>query len=198
MNAAQISAQDGPKSEYGWQNQAPCSGHDPDLFFDAAERDPGAADLAKDICHTCPIRLQCLDRAMLLSEDYGIWGGLTPVERGRYRPEWEREKGGKAAVRAMRERNGIFVHDPSIERRYVARLKAAQECRSRALNAADFPRRAEYLAVLELIIAHPTEDADSLASRAGFSRSWFNQLKRDVYDKFDVREVYESEEGEVA
>lgn len=178
-----------------WQKEAPCSAFDPEFFFDHAERDPDVEQIAKDVCATCPVRQKCLDRAMLNDEQYGIWGGLNPAERTRHRAAWERNMGGRGVVRAMRERNGILIHDPSIDRRYSARLKAAQECRQRAIEAGSFHRRDEYMAVLELIIAHPTEDSGRLAHRVGFSKAWFNTMKREVYDRFGIKEVYE---GEVA
>lgn len=36
---------------------------------------------AKAICARCPVRSQCLDRAIATSERYGVWGGLDPAER---------------------------------------------------------------------------------------------------------------------
>lgn len=36
---------------------------------------------AKAICMTCPVRVRCLDHAMNLNEQYGVWGGLSPSQR---------------------------------------------------------------------------------------------------------------------
>ncbi|WP_460539221.1 WhiB family transcriptional regulator [Glycomyces halotolerans] len=41
--------------------------------------DLGAA--AKRICAACEVKDDCLDVALKYGEDYGIWGGLTAVER---------------------------------------------------------------------------------------------------------------------
>jgi hypothetical protein len=38
---------------------------------------------AKSICDVCPVREQCLVNALLNKEYYGMWGGLTPIERRR-------------------------------------------------------------------------------------------------------------------
>ena len=58
----------------------------PDVFFpeDFTDRTmrTKAIEIAKKLCSECPIRLQCLNTAMMQREGYGIWGGLTPQERG--------------------------------------------------------------------------------------------------------------------
>lgn len=52
-----------------------CVGEDPDLFFDE-EREAQAVA----ICATCPARVACLAYA-LDSEEFGVWGGMTPAGR---------------------------------------------------------------------------------------------------------------------
>lgn len=36
---------------------------------------------AKAVCASCTVRAQCLDQALERGERYGIWGGLTDLER---------------------------------------------------------------------------------------------------------------------
>jgi WhiB family redox-sensing transcriptional regulator len=36
---------------------------------------------AKAICSRCGVRDQCLEYALQMREQYGIWGGLTEVKR---------------------------------------------------------------------------------------------------------------------
>ena len=36
---------------------------------------------AKEICRTCPVKRPCLDYAVSIREQHGIWGGLNEVER---------------------------------------------------------------------------------------------------------------------
>ena len=36
---------------------------------------------AKKICTPCPVKTQCLEHALAVPEDYGVWGGLTQDER---------------------------------------------------------------------------------------------------------------------
>ncbi len=53
---------------------------DPELAYDDAQ----AAE-AKRLCLRCPVRGMCRDTAMQAVEPWGVWGGLTPVERERHR-----------------------------------------------------------------------------------------------------------------
>jgi WhiB family redox-sensing transcriptional regulator len=36
---------------------------------------------AKAICGVCPVRVPCTTHALQIREPFGIWGGLTEVER---------------------------------------------------------------------------------------------------------------------
>lgn len=62
----------------------------PELWF--ADR-PGDVELAKSLCHGCPIRQSCLDGARERREPWGVWGGelfhqgqVVPRKRSRGRP----------------------------------------------------------------------------------------------------------------
>jgi hypothetical protein len=39
----------------------------------------------KEICKHCPFRIQCLERALVLEEPKGVWGGMTEGERRKFR-----------------------------------------------------------------------------------------------------------------
>src|SRR5207249_7912786 len=43
--------------------------------------------VAKRVCAECPVRQQCLEHALALPEQFGIWGGLTELERADERSE---------------------------------------------------------------------------------------------------------------
>ena len=66
-----------------WHRRAACRGKDPELFYPAGTTGPAPvqADLAKAICHRCPVLDNCLQSALDTREDWGIWGGTTPTER---------------------------------------------------------------------------------------------------------------------
>jgi hypothetical protein len=57
----------------------------PDVFFpedfltkDMKER---ATQMAKQLCSTCPVRLECFEYAIVGKERFGIWAGTLPGER---------------------------------------------------------------------------------------------------------------------
>ena len=70
--------------ELAWQDLAKCRGANPDLFF--PER--GASTrTAKTICGQCAVQSDCLEFAIVSSEKFGIWGGLSERERRKIRRE---------------------------------------------------------------------------------------------------------------
>lgn len=66
-----------------WRALAACLDADPDLFFPASTEGPVATQAAeaKRVCRACPVRVPCLDWALLHSLGYGIWGETDPGER---------------------------------------------------------------------------------------------------------------------
>jgi WhiB family redox-sensing transcriptional regulator len=69
-----------------WQQEANCLGQDPDLFhpsdYQSADNHAQVA-AAKIFCNSCVVRDKCLDFALETKQGEGIWGGMTPPERGR-------------------------------------------------------------------------------------------------------------------
>ena len=61
-----------PRIQPAFFRHAACKNADPDLFF---PEQGDAGDAAKAICATCTVRPECL--AWGLTEDHGIWGGLS-------------------------------------------------------------------------------------------------------------------------
>ena len=67
-----------------WMGRAVCADHPADVFFpDQGEND--VAQQAKAICATCPVRVACLDYAVVTNQRFGIWGGLTEKQRRPFR-----------------------------------------------------------------------------------------------------------------
>jgi WhiB family redox-sensing transcriptional regulator len=55
---------------------------DPSIFFPAAgSRRARHEARAKSVCEACPVLTQCRQYALDGAEPYGIWGGMTPLER---------------------------------------------------------------------------------------------------------------------
>lgn len=73
-----------PEAE--WRESAACLAYPAILFFGMDENE-GATERhareqeAKSICMHCIVRAECLDYALTTRESYGIWGGLTELER---------------------------------------------------------------------------------------------------------------------
>ncbi|MFE7461777.1 WhiB family transcriptional regulator [Nocardiopsis terrae] len=76
-----------------WRPAAACRGEPLDLFFGAEGESDALRRVreakAKEICWLCPVRDECLLRAMLVG-DTGIRGAMTETERLEVRSRWVR------------------------------------------------------------------------------------------------------------
>lgn len=63
-------------------------------------------DEARAVCDACPVRLDCLDYALRAKERFGMWGGLTPLERLRIERRARRARR-KARLAADEDRDTI-------------------------------------------------------------------------------------------
>ena len=61
-----------------WHDDAACISIGADAFFPESGDRPGTR-AAKRICASCVVRSDCL--TVGLSEPWGIWGGMTHIER---------------------------------------------------------------------------------------------------------------------
>ena len=61
-----------------WRDAAACVKVGPEIFFDPT---PAAVRRSKQICARCGARGECLIEALRRDERYGVWGGLTELER---------------------------------------------------------------------------------------------------------------------
>ncbi|MEU2288968.1 WhiB family transcriptional regulator [Streptomyces sp. NPDC013178] len=86
-----------------WRYEALCRYGDPDLFFPVGNSSRGPALLqieeAKAVCRRCPVRSQCLERAMEDGAE-GVWGGTTEAERRAMRRRLVRETAHGSGERA--------------------------------------------------------------------------------------------------
>ena len=69
-----------------WQLRSACRGPQSAIFFPPAAFECKADKIqreaqAKEICRTCPVKRPCLDYAVSIREQHGIWGGLNEAER---------------------------------------------------------------------------------------------------------------------
>jgi hypothetical protein len=64
-----------------WRDAALCRGKLLDIWYaplDADNQEQYNA-VAREVCHLCPVWIECLKNG--INEQWGIWGGLTPLER---------------------------------------------------------------------------------------------------------------------
>ena len=64
---------------------AACASVDPEVFFPPTYGATHRREIAtaKALCRICDARRECLAVAVDSNEEFGIWGGATPVERQR-------------------------------------------------------------------------------------------------------------------
>ena len=69
-----------------WRDRAHCRGRDSSWFFDPLEdqelEGPTLLHLGTALCQECPVRVECLDDAMIHDQP-GIRGGMDQEERRR-------------------------------------------------------------------------------------------------------------------
>ena len=63
-----------------WRTNAACQGLDPEIFFPIDDDDFAPA---KAVCASCPVKGPCLEHALAVREQEGVWGGCTERERRR-------------------------------------------------------------------------------------------------------------------
>ncbi|WP_037608916.1 WhiB family transcriptional regulator [Streptacidiphilus rugosus] len=70
---------------WSWQDRAACVGLDAPLFSHPAGEHglswQAREDAAKRVCAGCPVLEPCRAYALASREPYGVWGGLSAVER---------------------------------------------------------------------------------------------------------------------
>jgi WhiB family redox-sensing transcriptional regulator len=72
---------------WDWQLHGSCRGMDPRDFLSQRTISTGQRRSAcKAVCSTCPVVDQCREYAIDAAEPYGVWGGLTPLERAMLTP----------------------------------------------------------------------------------------------------------------
>lgn len=64
----------------GWKASAMCQFEPPAIFFPSDAR---GVEKAKKICSTCPVKNPCLEFALSLRIDHGVWGGTSERQRRR-------------------------------------------------------------------------------------------------------------------
>lgn len=63
-----------------WMLDALCRADSPARYFPS---DGVGVEVAKRTCQRCPVRVQCLEYALVRRIDHGVWGGCSERERRR-------------------------------------------------------------------------------------------------------------------
>jgi WhiB family transcriptional regulator, redox-sensing transcriptional regulator len=73
-----------------WREQSACRDTDPDLFFPVGTTGPAIEQIenAKAVCRVCDVQKNCLEYALVTTQDSGIWGGTSEEERRAIRRQW--------------------------------------------------------------------------------------------------------------
>ena len=95
-----------------WRDSAACVREDLNLFFPISTVGRAAqqqVDAAKAVCGRCPVRQDCLEWALDVGPEFGIFGGCTEVERRRLRNE--RSSGPQWSSTVAPHRSESSVHE---------------------------------------------------------------------------------------
>ena len=72
------------RSAPAWYERAACRGLDVALFFpEVGHAGVRRVAAAKQVCGRCSVSRECLAEALVMGQQHGVWGGLTPRERQR-------------------------------------------------------------------------------------------------------------------
>lgn len=65
-----------------WRKEAACLGMPLDLFFPKQKWDAeNVPNAIRQICNACPVAMDCLEYALSLDTNVGIWAATTPRQR---------------------------------------------------------------------------------------------------------------------
>lgn len=62
-----------------WRLAATCRSRDHEWWF--AKPTSARSRLAVQLCEGCPVRRECLAAGLLFGEEFGVWGGLSHIQR---------------------------------------------------------------------------------------------------------------------
>jgi WhiB family redox-sensing transcriptional regulator len=69
-------------NDLSWQDGAACKSQPSSLFFADGDGVQGCYDAALAVCGACGVRQECGAFALANKIEYGVWGGMTPRQRG--------------------------------------------------------------------------------------------------------------------
>lgn len=81
---AQLDKLSPTESFWSWREHSACQGKE-ELFYHGEDERKGLRRrkerMAKEYCLVCPVLEKCREHALAVGELYGVWGGMTEMER---------------------------------------------------------------------------------------------------------------------
>lgn len=71
-----------PRPDPTWAERAACRGKPVEWWYPSS---PDDISLPASICRSCPVQSDCLQHAVRVGEDHGVWGGRSEPQRARMR-----------------------------------------------------------------------------------------------------------------
>ncbi len=71
-------------TEQRWRERAACQDAPTEWFFPEDPQRPNAYNEGRKVCNICPVSDACLNYALDMEEEFGLWGGMSPYQRQRY------------------------------------------------------------------------------------------------------------------
>lgn len=105
-----------------WQDQAVCK-EQTDLMF---REDLAGIAMAKALCATCPVAKPCLEDALAVYEQHGVWGGYDAEQRHHLRGIRKAETAAKCGTRSGYVSHRRRGQEPCQECRIANRFYTAE------------------------------------------------------------------------
>jgi WhiB family redox-sensing transcriptional regulator len=64
-----------------WRAQARCRDYDPEVFYPFGTELQAKSAEAIHVCHQCPVEIECRNWALTHGERFGVWGGMSEIDR---------------------------------------------------------------------------------------------------------------------
>lgn len=157
--------------DVAWKKSACAKAEGVNFFPEPGREYASKITEAKAVCNTCPIKMDCLEYAME-NEDYGIWGGMSPLDRQNFR-------------RSLRAKRVVPVLIQANKTRSLQAAPAAIAKLQEALNALGSQALPEWVEAAKLRIAHPTKSLAEVASMANQTKDAYNGKLRRLVDLYE-------------
>lgn len=112
-----------------WRHRAACRDEDPELFFPVGSTGPALHQIgqAKAVCHRCPVASECLEWALDMGLDAGVFGGKSEDERRALQRRSGRRRQSTASQAGLKPRARTNKTDTTLDQAVVERALSGQD-----------------------------------------------------------------------